>query len=250
MYSKTFFVAAVLSGLVVSGPLPGSSELQSREPGKNVAITDAEWARLKGAGLKARESSALAGRTPASKHNVPITDDEYEALKAGGLMARDDNESGLQARDKVMNCGHLVTGEGGSNGHGKWIPVGAFGEAVSTFCNAYVGTDIEKGHETSDTYPIKLTNQKNDKINGPDGKLTFAIYNTEKSGTYAVDYATCARAMKAPLGNHISKRGEDGEEYVYLGKRDNCYGKKHKDYEGGYYKVDGIGAFGSEVYAA
>lgn len=52
--------------------------------------------------------------------------------------------------------------------------------------------------------------------------------------------------MKAPLGNHVSRR--DG--LVTLAKRDNCYGSKHSDYEGGYYKIDGIGAFGSEVYAA
>lgn len=52
--------------------------------------------------------------------------------------------------------------------------------------------------------------------------------------------------MKGPLGSHADKR--DG--HVPLGKRDNCYGTKHNDYEGGYYQVDGIGAFGSEVYSA
>ena len=50
--------------------------------------------------------------------------------------------------------------------------------------------------------------------------------------------------MKGPLGSHAVKR--DG--HVRLGKRDNCYGSKNNDYEGGYYEVDGIGAFGSEVY--
>ena len=53
--------------------------------------------------------------------------------------------------------------------------------------------------------------------------------------------------MLAPLGSHAVKR--DGHVQL-LGKRDNCYGKKHNDYEGGYYEVNDIGAFGSEVYAA
>ena len=112
-----------------------------------------------------------------------------------------------------------------------------------------MGTDIFKDHETSDTYAITLTNQKDDKQTGPAGNIVFAIFNTERDGTYIVDHDTCLRAMKAPLGSNAVKR-EDGEEHVYLGKRDECYGKKHKDYEGGYWKVDGIGAFGSEVYAA
>ena len=77
--------------------------------------------------------------------------------------------------------------------------------------------------------------------------MIVAIYNTERQGTWRVDYDTCFRAMKAPLGNHLPKR--DGEGNV-LSKRDDCWGSKHNDYEGGYYKIDAIGAFGSEVYAA
>lgn len=52
--------------------------------------------------------------------------------------------------------------------------------------------------------------------------------------------------MKAPLGDHVHKR--DGHVQL-LGKRDDCWGHKHNDYEGGYYEVNNIGAFGSEVYA-
>ena len=52
--------------------------------------------------------------------------------------------------------------------------------------------------------------------------------------------------MQAPLGGHTSKRSE----VSLLQKRDSCYGKDNNDYEGGYYKVNGIGSFGSEVYAA
>ena len=47
--------------------------------------------------------------------------------------------------------------------------------------------------------------------------------------------------MLGPLGDHAP---------AGLVKRDNCWGHKHNDYEGGYYKIDGLGAFGSEVYAA
>ncbi|KAI1501828.1 hypothetical protein F5X99DRAFT_428071 [Biscogniauxia marginata] len=227
MYIKPFFAIALLSALVASTPTPGTV---------NAPITDEELERLRESGLKVRSSSV----------NLPITDAEMRALENGGLAGRSAN---LQARDKVMNCGHLITGKGGSNGHGKWIPVDQFIQVADSFCKAYVGTDISKDHETSDTYAISLTNQDDDTQPGPPGNVVFAIYNTEREGTYVVDHDTCFRAMKAPLGSHATKK-RDGENYVWLGKRDNCYGSKHNDYEGGYYKIDGIGAFGSEVYAA
>ncbi|KAI1414300.1 hypothetical protein F5Y13DRAFT_188400 [Hypoxylon sp. FL1857] len=226
MYAKSFFAITLLSALVASTPVPGSV---------NVAITPAQMAALENGGLKARGSQV----------NVPITDAEMRSLEDGGLAGRSD---GLEARDKLMNCGHLVTGKGGSGGHGKWIPVDEFSQVAETFCSAYVGTDIYKGHQTSDTYSITLTNQKDASKPGKAGQIVFAIYNTEHAGTWVVDHDTCLRAMKAPLGNHATKR--DGEDYVWLGKRDYCYGTKHNDYEGGYYEISKIGAFGSEVYAS
>ncbi|KAI1179825.1 hypothetical protein F4777DRAFT_401181 [Nemania sp. FL0916] len=229
MYTKFFVSAALLCSVASAVPAPASV---------NVPISDAEMQRLKDGGLKVR--------SPANV-NVPITQAEMRALEDGGLAGRSD---GLQARDKVMNCGHLVTGKGGSNGHGKWIPVDQFGQVADTFCSAYVGTDIYKGHETSDTYGISLTNQKDDSQPGPAGNIVFAIYNTEHDGSWVVDHDTCLKAMKAPLGDHAPKMKRDGKEYFQLTKRDNCYGKDHNDYEGGYYKIDSIGAFGSEVYAA
>ncbi|CAJ2506457.1 Uu.00g005870.m01.CDS01 [Anthostomella pinea] len=225
MYTKSILAAALLSTIVASSPMPADV---------NVPITDAEMQALEAGGLKARGGSV----------NVPITDAEMAALEAGGLNSRID----IQARDKVMNCGHLVTGKGGSNGHGKWVPVDQFGQLADTFCKAYVGTDIYKGHETSDTYAASLTNQDDDTQPGDAGNIVFAIYNTDREGSYVVDHDTCLRAMKGPLGSHITKR--DGKDYVLFEKRDNCYGTKHNDYEGGYYKVDGIGAFGSEVYSS
>ncbi|KAI2633333.1 hypothetical protein GGS21DRAFT_129008 [Xylaria nigripes] len=228
MYAKYFIAAAALLLTVVSAvPTPGSV---------NVPISAEEMQRLKDAGLKARSSSI----------NVPITDAEMSALESAGLAGR---SVGLEARDKVMNCGHHVNGKGGSNGHGKWIPVNEFRKVADKFCGAYVGTDIYKGHETSDVYAISLTNQDDDSKPGDDGNIVLAIYNTERSETYVIDHKTCYDAMLAPLGDHVSHK-RDGKEYVQLGKRDNCYGTKNHDYEGGYYKVDSIGAFGSEVYAA
>ncbi|XXH00591.1 hypothetical protein Hte_006939 [Hypoxylon texense] len=230
MYAKPIFIAALLSAFVAATPVPAEV---------NQPITDAEWQALRDAGLKARVPGSV---------NVPITDAEMKALRGLGLDSR--SGEGLLPRDRKMNCGHKVNGKGGSNGHGKWIPVAQFGQVANEFCNAYVGTDIALGHETSDTYAVTLTNQKDASQPGPAGNVVFAIYNTERSPTYLVDHDTCLRAMKAPLGSHAVKRGADGVEYVDLGRRDECYGKKHGDYEGGYWKVDGIGAFGSEVYAA
>ena len=37
--------------------------------------------------------------------------------------------------------------------------------------NAYTGTDISFNHETSDTYPITLTNQDDDSQPGPAGNI-------------------------------------------------------------------------------
>ncbi|KAK8029565.1 hypothetical protein PG993_010856 [Apiospora rasikravindrae] len=165
------------------------------------------------------------------------------ALKSGGLKAH--GNGGLEARD------HKVNGKGGSNGHGKWIPVPQFSKVADEFCKWRIRRNRHRqGHETNDTYPVTLTNRKDDKQTGPVGNIVFAIYNTEREGTYVVDHDTYLKPMKAPLGDHAAERGEDREEYVYLGKRDECYGKKHGDYEGGYWKVDVIGAFGSEVYVA
>ncbi|RHZ44267.1 uncharacterized protein CDV56_101028 [Aspergillus thermomutatus] len=102
--------------------------------------------------------------------------------------------------------------------------------------DAYVGIDIAKGHETSDTYGVTLTN-------GKDGNVVFAIYNMQYSDAWILNSDTYYNAMIAPLGNHAKCD-------VSLGKRDNCWGSKHNDYEGSYYKVGKIGAFGSEVYAS
>jgi hypothetical protein len=111
--------------------------------------------------------------------------------------------------------------------------------------NAYVGTDIFKGHETSDTYPVTLSS-------GKTGNVVFAIYNLYQEGKYTVSHDQCFSAMQAPLGTHSKSPAKrsviDGVEYFQIDKRDNCWGHKHDDYEGGYYKIDTIGAFGSEVY--
>lgn len=103
----------------------------------NTPISDAEWASLRDGGLKPR--NALPGTV-----NQPISDSEWQALRDGGLSRRGDEVS-LVARDKVMNCGHLITGKDGSDGHGKWIPVADFVEAADRFCKysfSLTNTDI------------------------------------------------------------------------------------------------------------
>lgn len=113
MYAKAFLIAALLSSLAVGNPVPG----------KNRPITDKEWEALKSGGLK--------NRAPGGSVNVPITEAKMKALRDAGLAGRSD---GLAARDKVMNCGHLVSGIGGSDGHGKWIPVSQFRNVANEFC--------------------------------------------------------------------------------------------------------------------
>jgi hypothetical protein len=115
MYTKAIFAATFLSVMAAANPVPGDV---------NVPISDAEWQALRDSGLK-----------PRATVNQPISDAEWQALEDAGLKARDDSSS-LVTRDKVMNCGHLVTGKGGSNGHGKWIPVAEFADIADTFCQS------------------------------------------------------------------------------------------------------------------
>lgn len=87
----------------------------------------------------ATTSSSLSKRGDSPSVNQPITDAEWENLKAAGLGKRStdtdtDESAALVARDYTMNCGHLVTGKGGSNGHGKWVPVYQFETLAREFC--------------------------------------------------------------------------------------------------------------------
>ncbi|KAH8664649.1 hypothetical protein BX600DRAFT_512657 [Xylariales sp. PMI_506] len=224
MYSKVILASAILSSVLVTGkPLAGS---------QNVPITDAEWAALK--------ANGVTPRSPANV-NVPITDDEWAALEANGLSSR---SNGLAARDSVINCGMNVSGDKTIGGnHIGWVPVDQFRSVASEFCRAYVGTDIALNHETSDTYPITLTNQGDSSQVGPPGNIVFAIYNLNRSPSYMIDYNTCYNAMLAPLNAYLDQNNQNGWG-------DKCYGSVNHDYEGGYESVDGIGAFGSEVYKA
>ena len=114
-----FSVALIAAYIAVSAfgkPLPGS---------QNAPITDAEWQALKDGGLKARGSSSV---------NQPITDPAWQALESGGLSKREDSPNEIFRRDKTMNCGHLITGKGGSNGYGKWVPVQQFADLANKFC--------------------------------------------------------------------------------------------------------------------
>ena len=47
--------------------------------------------------------------------------------------------------------------------------------------------------------------------------------------------------MKAPINAYLSNKP---------GNSNPCYGARNMDYEGGYYKINDIGAFGSEVREA
>lgn len=63
------------------------------------------------------------------------------------------------------------------------------------------------------------------------------VLEAQKSDTF-MNFILIASGNRYPTGVQL------------FGKRDNCYGTKHNDYEGGYYEFNDIGAFGSEVYAA
>jgi len=110
MLANTLLTTFLFSAMVTATPVPG----------QNVPITDAEWAALKANGLSTRGQ------------NVPITDAEWAALKANGLSQRN---AGLQARDKVLNCGMDVTGDVSIGGHGVgWVPVDIFNASAQNFC--------------------------------------------------------------------------------------------------------------------
>lgn len=244
MYTKTILVTAFLATFVAASPMAAKI---------NVPITESEWQAIREGGLQ--------GRSPeAKKVNVPITDLEMESLKAGLAGRR------LQARDGVVNCGLQLNGKKRTGGKGVWVPVDTFLDKAKDFCKfsslpiplvfkhptdvidetggSTAGTDVSERHETSDSYGVKLTNQKNPSQPGDDANLVFGIYNIERDTPYLVNVDTCMSAMKAPIASHIQKR--DGASYVVLGKRDTCFGSKNRDYEGGWYKEDGV-AIGTEI---
>lgn len=120
MQLSSLLTVAILLSLSTANPLPSSV---------NTPISDAEWSSLRDGGLGSRDAG------PGTL-NQPISESEWQALQDGGLSRRE-NKKVLVARDKVMNCGHLITGKGGSDGHGKWVPVADFVEAADRFCKYF-----------------------------------------------------------------------------------------------------------------
>ena len=119
MYAAAVLTTTCLIIGALANPLPANVD---------VPISDSEWQSLKEAGLRARSAQ--------SNVNQPITDAEWQALREAGLSKREDAASSIFRRDKTMNCGHKVTGKGGSNGHGKWVPVDKFVDQADTFCKS------------------------------------------------------------------------------------------------------------------
>lgn len=117
MQLSPLLTVAILLRLGTVNPLPSSVD---------TPISDAEWASLRDGGLRARDARS-------ANVNQPISESEWQALQDGGLDRREDKNA-LVPRDKVMNCGHKVTGKGGSNGHGIWVPVVEVAEAADQFC--------------------------------------------------------------------------------------------------------------------
>ena len=131
MHPTAILAALAFTAGILATPVPANVDSP---------ISDAEWQALRDGGLKVRSAQ--------SSVDQPISDAEWQALEDGGLSKREDAAS-LFKRDKVMNCGHLITGKGGSNGHGKWIPVQQFSDLADTFCKEIplpVPPVLEDGH--------------------------------------------------------------------------------------------------------
>ncbi|KAL9582480.1 MAG: hypothetical protein Q9212_003270 [Teloschistes hypoglaucus] len=164
-----------------------------------------------------------------SLESEPIPDDTLQALE--GLGRRSDD---LHKRDSRLNCQKRVQGGAVQTDITKeWVPVQAINGLADKFCRDATGTDIAQYHEVSDTHGTTLTNQDDDTKTGAAANVVFAIFNVLKSdSTYVVDHDSCLDAMK--------KQTNDDS---------NCYGSKHRDTKGGYWKVDNVGYFGFEIYA-
>ena len=117
MHARAVFTTTCLIVGTLTNPLPADVD---------VPISESEWQSLREGGLKTRSAQ--------SSINQPITGVEWQALQQGGLSKREDAPASIFRRDKVMNCGHKVTGKGGSNGHGNWVPVDTFADQADTFC--------------------------------------------------------------------------------------------------------------------
>ncbi|KAL8951489.1 MAG: hypothetical protein Q9222_002543 [Ikaeria aurantiellina] len=222
MRFQSLALATLMAAAASTSPVPGSAQ----------AITDEQMARIASLGLDKRGS---ASSVQARSINQPITDEQYAKIAALSVSERSTNDNGngngmtLEARDKRSNCAKTILGER-AGGKGIWCPKSQYTNLVQTFCRSAATTDIPLGHETSDTYEITLTNQDHPEEVGKAGRVAFAIFNTKSDPTYLVTYDDCVDYM-------LKQSNTDSK----------CYGKKHDDTEGGYWSVDGVGLFGSEV---
>ncbi|MCJ1426267.1 hypothetical protein MMC29_004170 [Sticta canariensis] len=172
--------------------------------------------------LAASSASPLLGvDQPISER--AIVDQPISAL---GL----DKRETLDARDERKNCGKSLSGDK-AGGDGIWCPVDQYLEKVDEFCEVYTGTQVSYRGVRQQSYGITLTNQDDASKTGSAGHILFVIYNRELDPAYMINKDDCV--------SYMSKQSNEDSK---------CYGKKHKDTKGGYWNVDGVGLFGSEIY--
>ena len=126
-------------------------------------ITDVEYGRIADLGLSRRDSASLVKRVT----DQPITSEEYARIADMGLSKR---SNAIEARDSRSNCGQTITGDQ-VGGNGVWCPVDQYYTIVDEFCTSAASTDVHIGHETSDTYGVSLTNQKDSSAPGTAGNV-------------------------------------------------------------------------------
>ena len=160
-----------------------------------------------------------------------------------------------------------------AGGHGIWCPVDQYLDLVDTFCQNAAGTDVHLNHETSDTFGISLTNQDGTTAPGAAANLvcksrtalqlfTFLVAPLSRSTFGKTEMAKCQGDSEGEADSEaVSIYNTKSPTYVvnkaddvdYMQKQSNmdsrCYGKNSNDTEGGYWKVDSVGTFGSEVWA-
>ncbi|KAL8883209.1 MAG: hypothetical protein Q9192_007357, partial [Flavoplaca navasiana] len=190
-----------------------TASTQSRGVGTDQPINVAEFQRMRDFGLAKRGAADESPR----EIDVPITSDQYTKMSSLGLDKCTTDVSSLSSRESRDNCAVAITTDGyptgrkQSGGNGVWCPLDQYLKLVEQFRRDYA---------------------KDPTATGPAGNFVFDIFNTKVSPTYVVVENDCKFYMEKQ--SHVDSR---------------CYGAGHDDTSGGYWKVDKVGLFGSEVPA-
>ena len=167
MRLSAVYVAACIAASSTGSPIAGQDS----------PISESEYAGINALTLSQRSAAQLVKRGV----DQPISNEEMDTINSLQLSQRSNDDDAIEARDSRSNCAQKISNKDGSSygsagGDGIWCPLDQYFEVVNSFCNNYQSTDIHQYHETSETYGITLTNQKDPTAVGPPGNIVRMLF--------------------------------------------------------------------------